>query len=151
MSLKNGKKPLSEKQKPKLDTYDDLFSTATTISPELKKELESQGLKWRWGSYKQLKDMDGYHPRGWKIYRRKESDIIDRQDAGFGQSPDGVIRRGDMILVVKPEANWRKHKEYLKNKARRYGKDSEKAQAERLRQLAREHNVKPEISEGYDD
>lgn len=151
MKLKDGKKPLSSKPQPKVDTPDELFSTATTLSPEMLKELADQGLKHRWGSYKQLKDMDGYHPRGWKVYRRPESAIIDRQDTGFGQSPDGIVRRGDMILMVKPEENWRKHKEYLRNKARRYGKDAEKANVERLRQLAREHNLDPNISEGYDD
>ena len=151
MNTKDGKKPLSAKTSKKVDSYSDLFGDATSISEELKKELEEQGLVPRWVDYKQMKEMDGYHKKGWVIYRRKNRDIIDNQEFRFGTGPDGLVRRGSMVLAVKSKADWVKHKNYLKDKAERYGAYFKKRQVSELRKLAQDSGIKTTIVEGYED
>lgn len=151
MPLKDGKKPLSAKPNPAVPKYGDLFGDATTLSEELKKELEEQGLVGRWVDYKRLKEMDGYHTKGWILFRRKKSDIIDSQEFRFGQNPDGIVRRGSMVLAAKTKEEVEKHKAFLKDKAERYGKHFKKRQAAELRQLAKDGGLDTQVVEGYDD
>jgi hypothetical protein len=144
---KSGKKLIKE-QDPFLNP-NDIFGDATSLSPELKKELEDQGLVPRWVSYKQMKAMDGYHAKGWRVYKRKNDDIIDNQEFRLGGSPDGYVRRGDMVLAVKTVEDWKRHKDYLAAKAERYSKSVRKQQVDDLRKLAKELNTT--VVEGYDD
>jgi len=151
MSLKDGKKPLSQKPKPSGPKFGDLFGNATTLDKKTLEDLEEQGLVGRWVDYKQLKAMDGYHTKGWVIFKRKKSAIMDSQEFRFGQNPDGIVRRGSMVLAAKPKEKWEQHVAYLKHKAERYGKHFRKRAAAELRQIAKNGGLNTQISEGYDD
>jgi hypothetical protein len=149
--IKNGKKPLSQKQGPCRVTADEIYGNATALSEELKKELEEQGLVPHWVDYKQMKELDGYHRSGWQIYFRKNHANIDNQEAKFGRSPDGIVRRGTLVLAVKTKESAEKHKAYLKDRAERYSGKIHKKQAEEFRQLAKQSGLNTTVETGYDD
>lgn len=151
LGTKDGKKPLATKQTTTIPSHNELFGDATSLSPELKKELEEQGLVPHWVDYKQIRDMDGYHKKGWVIYRKEKNDIIDNQEFRFGRDPDGLVRRGSMVLAVKTKADWIKHKEFLKNKAERYGSYFKKRQVTELQKLAKNSGLDSTVVDGYDD
>jgi hypothetical protein len=146
----NGRKPLSSKpQAPKLVT-DDIFGNTLAISSDLQKELTDQGLIGRWVSSKVMRENQGYHPKGWKVYKRKTSDTIDTTDFLGGQDPSGVVRRGDCVLAVKTTEEAQRHREYLAQKAARLSNFG-RTQAQELKELAKSQGVRTHISEGYED
>ena len=116
---KNGKKPLSARAPLAPITAESEFGNALTIGPDLKKELEDQGLVGRFINAKQLYDFQGYHPKGWIPYKRKQCDTIGSVDFVKGSDPSGIIRRGDCILATKSVAQVDRHRQLLKEKAAR--------------------------------
>lgn len=148
---KNGRKPLAAKKTVASLTHDDIFGNAMTLPPELKAELDEQGLEPRFVDFKKLKEMDGFHEKGWTVYKKEDSDIIGNNEFRFGSTPDGVVRRGSMVLAVKPKASAEKHRAYLRQKAQRYSKSFVKRTTDELRQIARDGNVDARIYEGYED
>lgn len=149
MSLNKGRKPLSERQAPKLPTFDDMFGSAFDIPKEVKSELESKGLEGRWVSLKSLGANHGYHPRGWRAYKA-ESLKASNLDFLAGQSPDGYLHRGTLILAVRSKEVCDQHRAV--NKARiKQAKDLEKDQADRLRHKAAAIGLDTMVVEGHDD
>lgn len=153
MSIKDGKKPLSSKAKMAPITSADVFGNTLAIPPELQAELDAQGLEAHWLNAKVVYANQGYHPRGWKVYRRDPSKLSDTMGLAFkfGNDPDGIIRRGDCILGVKTKEEHRRHKEYLEAKAQRgYNVNADKAQE--MRSLLNSAGIKKaSVLEGYDE
>jgi len=150
---KQGKKPLASKPKPTstLVNHDEIFGNPLTISPELQKELDSQGLVPRFIDYKQIKDMDGYHTKGWKVYRKKKSDIIDSQEFKLGSAPDGIIRRGSLVLAVKTKEEASKHRRYLDERASLQRSSFQKDAANKFKQDLKNARLDSQVIEGYED
>lgn len=151
MTIKNGKKPLSAKTSPAI-SYDDIFGNALNLPENLKKELEEQGLEGHFIDAKRFYDMGGYHPKGWTLYRskNKNSDTISLQDFGLGRDPEGVIRRGSLILAVKTKEQAEAHREFLRSRANKV-KTVNREKAEELRSMARSAQMKATIIEGYEE
>lgn len=149
--LKDGKKPLSSRTVT-AEMEQEIMGNTLTISGELKRELDAAGLEARWVSAKLLATDPNSHPRGWRPYFRKKTETTDKPGFHFGNDPDGLVRRGTMVLAVKPKETAENHRAVLKHRAERMsGQAYEKQRAQELRQMAREHNARAKIYEGYDE
>lgn len=146
----NGKKPLSAKPQGSNFVTEDIFGNTLALPEGLAKTLEEQGLEARWVNAKQLYANQGYHNRGWVVYKQASSGTIDNASFLRGNDPDGLVRRGDCILAVKKIEAAEKHRQYLKDKAERQNRTSKDAASE-LRQMASAGGVKTQIHEGYDE
>jgi hypothetical protein len=150
-TIKNGKKPLSSKTKPKT-SYDDMFGNMLELPVELKKELSDQNLDWHFIDYKRYYEAGAMHPRGWVIYKSKNnaSATMNLQDFGLGRDPEGIVRRGSLALAVKTMEKADAHREFLKDRASR-SKSVNRDKANELRQIAREAQLEANIHEGYEE
>lgn len=151
MSIKDGKKPISQKPaKASIFMNDDVFGNHLSIPEDVQKELDEQGLHGRWLNAKTLHSNQGYHPKGWSVYRRKSVDK-DATAFKFGADPDGIIRRGDLILGVKTKEKYENHKAFLESKAQRYSNVNSN-HADELRSLMGTAGLKKaKVFEGYDE
>lgn len=141
---KGGRMPLSQK-KPAGSRFRQSFGNRLQVDGDLHKEITDQGLEYRWIDAKKLHANQGYHQNGWTAYRRKNP----VSDFKLGNDPDGVVRRGTMILGVRERGIGEDHRDYLKERARAYsGRSIQKEAADELRQMSKNTGIK--ISEGYD-
>jgi len=83
------------------------------LPPDLKKELEEQRLAYRFVSTKRV--VDGKTVDGWVPYKRKGTPSK-ATALKFGHSADGYIRRGELVLAVKPKTEHALHKARLKKR-----------------------------------
>ena len=149
MTIKNGKKPLSSKPSMSTITADDVFGNPLKIPEDLQKELNDKNLTPKWVAAKVVYENGGYHPKGWVPYKRATT-TQSMTEFGLGRDPEGVVRRGDLLLGVKPKAEAEKHKAYLTQKANRAAGINEE-KAEEMRRFARDAKIDATIHEGYDD
>jgi hypothetical protein len=152
MSIKDGKKPLSEKPAPSpyhTNAYE--MENMLSIPADLQKELEEQDLVGRWLNAGKLKEMQGYHKRGWQVYHRPADKVGGIIGFKFGNDPDGIVRRGDCILGVMPTAQHKSLKSKLDKEAKR-GYGVNKAKADEMRNLLGSSGIKnARVLEGYDE
>lgn len=151
--IKSGKRPLSSKNSDIILRDEDVFGNPLSLPPGLKAELAEKGLEARFIDSKKLYDNHGYHDKGWTPYKRSSqssSATLDKSEFKSGSDPDGVFRRGSLILAVKPKEEVEKHRLLLKQKANRQ-KTYNKTTAAELRKLAREASANSEVYEGYDE
>ena len=147
-ALRGGRKPLTAKRPVPVLSEGDLFGNALSLDPMLKAELDAQGLEGRFVDAAKLFQMGGYHPKGWTVYKRKTASGT--MEFKFGNDPDGIVRRGSMILAVKSKDQAEKHRAFLRQKAELYSSVIPR-QAEELRKMARDNNVDVEVDESYDE
>lgn len=149
--IKNGRRPLPEKAQYAEPREDDLFGNMLKLDPALAAELEAKGLEPRFVDAKKLYEANGYHARGWTVYKRETaSGTIGSNEFKFGSDPDGIVRRGSLILAVKTKEQAERHREFLRRKAALQSSVVPKA-AEALRRSARESNIDTVVAEGYDE
>lgn len=149
MSIKEGKKPLSKKVKPTMINADEVYGNPLQIPEDLRKELDSQNLVAKWISADVVYRGGGYHPKRWAPYKRKNV-TPSMTEFGLGRDPEGVIRRGDLILGVKTKEAAQLEKAYLQQKAdRAAGVNQEKA--DEMRRYVKDANIDATIHEGYED
>lgn len=119
------------------------------ISEELKKEITSKGLEYRWISYRHYVENGNFHKHSWAVYKPEKKD----SDQGFylGNNPDGIIRRGDCILAVRPKELCEQHREDLADRANRQKYGHKKAMANELRQMAKDGRLDTKIDEESSD
>lgn len=151
--MKDGKKPINNKVNYSVYWENEDFGNRLSISPELKKSLESQGFEYRFVDSKQLIANSNYHKEGWIAYVKQTDDTIDSgSDFQVGTDPDGNIRRGTVVLAIRPKSLGDKHRAKLEQKRLRYNAENyNKSQASELKQLAAERNVRVDVHEGYDE
>lgn len=149
MSNKDGRKPLSSKPVQSHLVTDDIFGNPLGIPADIKAELDSKGLTGRWLNAIELGKFQGYHKRGWKVYKRTSapSDIMSFK---IGNDPDGVVRRGDCILGVKTSDEIALHRKHLQQKAQ-HGYSVNADKANELRSALGNAGIKAKIHEGYDE
>jgi hypothetical protein len=151
----NNKPALSEKRKMAGEgPIDPGFNLSIfSIDPELKKELDEQGLEPRFLSVQKLNQNGGYHPKGWRPYKRKDTALS--ESFFFGKDPDGYIRREDLVLGVKPKEEAEKHRAYLEYQAKLQGvKALKKRQASELKDILKQYGLGNDVSrvlEGYEE
>lgn len=147
-NIKDGKKPISAKAEtaPSFYSYDDLFGNRQRIPDDVLAELKAQGLVGRWLNAKKLYDNQGYHEKGWRVYKRQKP-AQTAIEFKTGSDPEGVVRRGDMILGVKTVDEVAKHKAYLRAASERQMGSATKNAQELRKMMGRSGKV----IEGYDD
>lgn len=148
-NVKAGKRPLSQKQATFV-TPDEVFGNPLKLDQELKNEIANKGLECRFIDAKRLYEMSGYHKNGWVPYRREKAEGFGITDFKFGSDPEGIIRRGSMILAVKPKDQAEKHRAYLRQKAGVYAQVN-KTKADEMRQFAKERQVDTHVYEGFEE
>ena len=85
------------------------------LDDKLRAELDSKGLEAHFLSIKEIEKCGGFHPRGWRPYKRE---VQDSQNAfTFGRDPEGLVRRGDLVLGVKTKEEANTHRAYLSKEA----------------------------------
>lgn len=82
-------------------TYEDVKEDDLDVV--LKKELEDQGLDYRFIDFKKAKLNGGRSRAGWIVYKRQSKDPR-LQGISALEDPDGLVRSGSMVLAVKPKA-----------------------------------------------
>ena len=151
--IKNGQKPISSKPT-SAGAYEFGPSSILEISPELKAELDQKGLSYRFVDGGKLSQMGGFHKNGWRIYRqdKKASGTMDGTEFFYGQDPDGYVRRGTLVLAVKPKSMNDAHKAYLAERVES-SKTHNARKAAELRALAKENRVEKQITihEGFEE
>lgn len=149
--MNKGRKPIETKQKSVSFAHDELFGNALKVDEALENELTAKGLIGRWVDYKKLVEFAGYHKNGWVPYKREKSDTIGSSNFINGMDPDGLVRRGTVVLAVKPKETVESHRSYLRMRAETYGAQVNKKKAEELRALLKSNNLNSEVIEGYED
>lgn len=90
------------------------------------KEAAEMECECRWISAKELKENHGAHPRGWVAWKFKskaEDGILDSSRFAYGAGDtDGVVRRADLVLAVRPVALGDQHREALEEKRSIYNR-----------------------------
>jgi len=147
--IQKGRKPLATRQTAPINPGE-IFGDLLKIDDGLKAELASKGLEGRFVDAQKLYQFNGYHKNGWVAYKREKNDSIGNTDFKLGNDPDGIIRRGTLILAVKPKEQAVKHREYLRAKSERYSK-VQQIQAGDMRRAARAANADIEVVEGYEE
>lgn len=149
MSLNKGRKPISEKPTQRVISPEEVFGNSLKLDPELEAELDAKGLEGRFVDYKKLVEFAGYHKHGWTPYKRDISATIGSADFKFGADPDGLVRRGTVVLAVKPKEKVQIHRDFLKQKAQKYSQ-SNKNLAQEMRDYVRRDGSSAEVLEGWD-
>jgi hypothetical protein len=146
--MKNGRMPLSQKS---TEVVAEAELNMLALDPALKRELAEKGYAYRFISAPEYQKNYGFHRTGWKPYKREETtEKKGTLDFGFGVDPEGYIRRGELVLAVKPLAEHAKHKAKLAAKTKLYN-NHVKQTADLIRQGAREAGVNMKVEEGFEE
>lgn len=127
--------------------WDDLGSDRLAISRELKKELDSKGLTYKFINATKLKADYGFHKQGYRPYKPDNQAIVGDI---FGGDPEGYVRRGDLILAVVPKSHADKAKKALQIKTDLQANTS-KLKAQELKEQMRSAGLSAVVDEGYGD
>lgn len=145
--VKNGQKHISTKKEVQIRP-EDVFGDALKLDSALQAEISEAGMEARFVDAKKLYEFNGYHANGWTAFRRKSPASIEFK---HGNDPDGVVRRGSLILAVRPKEVCEKHRMLLAQRAKRSRAVTQTKAAE-LRQMAQEqHATSVGVSEGYEE
>ena len=147
---KQGKKPLTQRPIQAESLHEEVFGDTLKVDADLQAELATKNFACRWVDAKKLYEMNGYHKNGWVPYRRDANAKVGLSDFKFGTDPDGIVRRGTLILAVKSIEAHNKHKAALELRANR-GRAINKTKADELRDMVRTTGVKAVVHEGYEE
>lgn len=145
--MKDGKAPL--KSKDVADTSSslaDMYMNPLKVDENLKSELKSKGLEYRFINLKTYQDM-GFHRAHWRPYKRESSAP---QDSGFAADGEGYMRRGDLVLAVKPKEHADLHRNQLRLKAKLQSNPNTVRAAE-LKQMMQSAGISGKVHEGFED
>lgn len=131
---------------------DEAFSYSNILAlPEvLKSFLTEKGLDWRFLNAKEYRGAGNFHRSHWQPLKITSEECSRLGISGI--TAEGHVQRGDLILGIRTKAITAKHKEFLKEKNRRYSQFS-KNEATRMREdIARKGlSSTVKVQEGYDD
>lgn len=148
--IKGGKRPLDSKAPmSSFISHDDVYSNLLSVSDDLKKEIADKGLEYRWVDAKKMINEGNFHRAHWTVYKRDKvnNDILSWK---LGNDPEGIIRRGSVVLAVRPKTQGDRHRTLLAQKAARQSGDLSKVQAETLREMAKASNTKTIVDDSFD-
>jgi hypothetical protein len=137
----NGKKDISTKPSsaPRYSTWTKNF---LDIPKEVAKELEEMGHEGRWISLTEFSKNGNFHNHGWVPFRPKTPSS--ENSFHYGNNPDGIIRRKELVLASRPKEICELHREDIQQRTNRQSHKS-KAAADELRRMAREKNFATSI------
>jgi len=126
------------------------FTSTLDIPEPIKAYGEKKGLEFHWLDSKKVYDTQGYHPRGWKVFQLPEEIQLPSDTLKFGRDPEGVVRRGTVLLGYKSKEDYKKHRDWLDQRAATVaGRDDQRA--EELKEKARRANLDAVVHEGYEE
>jgi hypothetical protein len=123
------------------------------IDPSLTAELKAKGLAHRWINGVKHKSNFGYDSRSWTPYKREKTNGLETISAyGYADS-EGFIRRGDLVLAVRPQAIQDAVKTKNINKNNALAGDHKKMSVEQMKQTFRDGGISKssKILDDYDD
>lgn len=129
--------------------YDDLLA----IDPALKAEIAAKGFEYRFIRAKKYVEDGAYHKMGYRPYKRDPVEKKDGHTFEFGADPEGYLRRGDLILAVKPKALVERDRAKIRARTEAYNNvvQRNKEAAEDLRRTVSDAGGTIGVSEGDDD
>lgn len=144
------KKPIDTPVKDPVFTDESFTYNNTLALPDnIKNYLTDKGLDWRFLNAKEYRGAGNHHRSHWQPLK------ITEEMGKLGMSAtnaEGLIQRGDLILGVRAKAVTAKHKEYLKEKNRRYSNFGKTAAREMREEVARKGlSGAVKVDEGYDE
>ena len=143
--MKNNKLPLSAKHNNEAVSYEDVYMNELELDPDLKKELQTKNLAWRFINATAYRK-NGTHKSRWIPYKRETKSPVDQI---FGVEADGYVRRGDLVLAVKPKTDADRQRAFLAHRAKAQ-MQVQQSHGEEFRRFAAESGVKTSVSEGFD-
>ena len=149
-AIKGGKKPIEQKHQDYVyQNEDDIFGNRLNVDSRLKKELAEKGLEYRFINFNKYKEDGNFHNRGWQPYISQKNAQTAMEKA-LGQQPDGLFRRGDLVLAVRPASVGDRHRKILREKNLRQ-KGIQAQRADDLKQVAKESRGAVSVVEGYEE
>lgn len=152
--IKNNKTPITDKVVTKKEnslpsTYQDLYLNELVLDDELKKELDSKNLAFRFINATKLRQA-GVNKSMWVPYKRESKPTTESISALFGTDVDGYVRRGDLILAVQSKELNQRRKALISRQNELY-QNVNALKANEFKKNMREHNIKTTVVEGYDE
>lgn len=146
--MNQGRIPVAQKPQKSRISAEDVFGNGTFEIPEhIRADMKAKGLEPRWVNSAEVHRNQGYHKKGWKIYRDTQASP---EVFKFGQDPDGIVRRGDCILAYKEKEAAQKHRAYVRQMAGE-NDNIKTRQAEEMAELADRLGVRTTIDSSDDD
>lgn len=150
--MSKNKPSLKEKEAMNEDTISggiESFDDQLAISPNLIKEIEEQGLVYRWINAHTFQRNHGFDSRQWAPYKMKNPINI---GGLIAKDSEGYIRRGDLILAVQTEAvaSRRKARMDMRRQALNAAVQNKEA-ASQLKKSMRDAGIQAKVHEGYDE
>lgn len=143
-----GQRPVVEKNQEKLI---ELFRKRNLldIPPAIQKDLEKKSLEARWIDSQEFSKNGNMHMNSWEVYF-KPDDIFNSESNFLGATPDKTVKRGTLVLAVRPKAHSEAHRKDLQERAQRHSL-TQSSMAGELRQMARQRGLKSRVTEGYEE
>lgn len=126
--------------------YTDYFGNEFELPSAIKQALKDQGLVARFVNASKFRDEYSVHRGGWQVYNARAGGVLKSLQ---GADPEGIIRRGDLVLAVRTVDASLKHKKVLKQMNGQL-KNINKLKAEELRDSAKAAGVEATVIEGYE-
>lgn len=143
--MKNGKISITKKKT--FLSAEDVFGVSNDIPSEVKQEFDKNGWVARWLSIKSLRFNNWLPKKNWKLYKLPNSRPFNLKD---GSDPDGMIRKGDLVLAYKTQDEADLHRRYLDQQAQSQATYVKEA-AEDMRYEAKSRGLKTKVEEEYDE
>lgn len=129
-------------------------SNALEVPEHYLKEAAELECEVRWVSSKELKENHGTHKRrwvAWKFKANEESGILDRSRFAFGAGDsEGVVRRGDLVLAIRPIAWCEEHRDELEQRRKRYNNHASSSKKAYKDFIKDKFGGDAEVDDGYD-
>ena len=153
--MEDSKKKPTKKTPQFAVTSENIFGANRLDVPQCyKDEAAERGWETRWVSAKKLKENHGFHERGWQVYKFKSKPgdgILDNSEFAFGTDAEGVVRRGDCVLAVRPIELGNAHRRELEKKRKRYNNFGAEKKQEYKDFVKQTMGKNASAFEGYDD
>lgn len=122
---KNAKRS-KPKATPFVNTTGNIFGAGMLdVADHYLQEAAAAKLELRWVSAKEMKENHGQHRRRWVVYKFKSKPdygTMDKERFAFDVDPEGIVRRGDMVLAARPIEWGDQHREMLAEKRDLYSR-----------------------------
>lgn len=107
--IKNGKRPLSQKTRLPSVSAEDVFMNPIGLEKEMTDAITKAGHVYRYINYVRWQEMGGSHPAHWRPVTTKQLAEWGYDNIGVtnflnGSDPNGLIRRADLVLAVRPKS-----------------------------------------------
>lgn len=135
---------------------DSLENNKLLVPSSIVAELEAKNYEYRWLNAKEMVEKRGLHRTGWKVYKVTNPDKAKAKgdfDFNNGVDVDGYVRRGDLVLGIKPKELQDRHRQKLKERNKNQDISRlQSLQARELRERAKDGGISDfSAYEGYDE